>query len=298
MTAVLNGLQDSEVHPSGKLVAAALGDCANIKHGGVAFPSVATLSRMASISESQVRVHLRVLEGRGWITREGPGKGGRAQATRYRLNVPRMESIATAKATAHRRVKGNGPPLGNSEQTRRSAAHKPDGAATQTRRSTVAELEVNGNLNRKVSRTSISGSEFTRVGASIDPDRETWIWKELQTQGIQINAGSFQLRRWLDAYTDAELLTAARRAAEHRAAPIPPAYLDKVLGDPSWRASDKARDLLAKLGIAPNWADSDDGICRAAAALCMTSATRLRTLECVRQIRAELHRRTAEKNGR
>lgn len=149
---VLDGLQDVEVHPTGKLVAAALADCANMKHGGIAFPSVTTLARKVSISEAQVRSHLRTLEGRGWIVRQSPGNGGKGQATRYGLNLPKLHAAATAKATVHRRVRGNGPPSGkrllkgDGPPLPAATVHRcePDGPPSQTQRSTVAELEVTG----------------------------------------------------------------------------------------------------------------------------------------------------------
>jgi hypothetical protein len=94
VTLVLSGLQDEEVSPGAKLVCAAIADCANIAHGGVAWPSVARLARMASISERQAREHITTLSRRDWIACESGRGGGRGQTTRYRLHVERLTAVA------------------------------------------------------------------------------------------------------------------------------------------------------------------------------------------------------------
>jgi hypothetical protein len=103
---VLDGLQDAKVPSGAKLVAVALAEAANIKHGGVAWPSVETISRKASLSTNQTRAHLQLLEARGWTAKENAGTGGAGVTTRYRLNLERLRQ----KPPTARRVKASGAP--------------------------------------------------------------------------------------------------------------------------------------------------------------------------------------------
>src|SRR5436309_305406 len=91
---VLTGLQDDAIPPSAKLVAVALANHANVGSCGIAWPSVKTLSRETGISTGRVREHLRKLEAREWVMREGRRGGGRGLSTRYRINLARMEFFA------------------------------------------------------------------------------------------------------------------------------------------------------------------------------------------------------------
>ena len=93
VSVVLTGLQG--VDPTAKLVAVCLADCANEGHGGLAWPSVATIARRAGICERQVQAHLRTLEAAGWIARESAGQGGRGMTTRYRLHLDAMTTPAS-----------------------------------------------------------------------------------------------------------------------------------------------------------------------------------------------------------
>lgn len=87
--------------PSAKLVACALADCANVKHNGIAFPSVAMLMHRTGLSERRVQIHLRELVAGGWIEPVGATHGGRGMSTRYRLNLAKMRANIHKKGGAH-----------------------------------------------------------------------------------------------------------------------------------------------------------------------------------------------------
>lgn len=81
------------INPSAKLVLLILAEHANEDSGGVAWPSVATIARLAGLSERQVQVHLTKLIGQGWIFTTSRRGGGAGNTTRYQLNFARMRAV-------------------------------------------------------------------------------------------------------------------------------------------------------------------------------------------------------------
>ena len=221
MTAVLHGLQDPELPSGAKLTALALADCANNAHVGLAWPSVGTIARLASISTRQAREHLRALEKRGWIEVEERLRG-RSKTTHYRLNLRRMHAIIKSKkAEADRRLsdaesirKGGSAPPGNEPQKAEVHPEKAEvqrtkggSAPPKRRKQSSAELEVTGNITR-IEPSPRGGANVGDIAAS----SQTLFKKILNGEPEDRSRGEAP-----KPMTREEQIAAARRLAEEQA---------------------------------------------------------------------------------
>lgn len=78
--------------PTAKLILLIVAEYARASSGGVAWPSVATIARLACISQRRTQIHLRRLRDGGWLTVVRAGAGGSGCTIHYRINVQRLQA--------------------------------------------------------------------------------------------------------------------------------------------------------------------------------------------------------------
>lgn len=160
------------IRPSAKLVLLIIAEHANGNSGGIAWPSVATIARLAGLSERQVQVHLTKLIGQGWIFTTGRRGGGAGNATRYQLNLARMRAVQQQKGesgnTHSKSGKGEAHCTVSAAEGVKSSAEKGEVQRQKRVKPTAPEPEVNHREPAKPESNANGADKKPRTGRSID----------------------------------------------------------------------------------------------------------------------------------
>jgi hypothetical protein len=141
-----------------KFVLVVLAQHANEKRDdALSWPGVETIARKVGLSSRQVRSHLRLLEAKQWIKREGSGRGGRKSdnegiTTMYRINIAMLKPGSTLPRTRTVQPGSTLPDNSASKQRQYPEVHGDllGNLASSTRKSSVEYPEVHGDLRGSV----------------------------------------------------------------------------------------------------------------------------------------------------
>ena len=138
---------------------------------GVAWPSVATLSRAAGYGRSATRASLRRLEKTAWLVLVGSRKGGR-MSNRYRFQVPNPPDGGALNATPA------GPqPDTPKRPTRQSVAPSPPRIGAEHTKEQNRELTTQHTADAAALLALGVGEEWLRH-ANATPERIAWLARE------------------------------------------------------------------------------------------------------------------------